>query len=316
MKKVIIGIHGLKNKPNRNILEKWWIQSIQNGLKCIGEPSVKFDFDLVYWADLNYPEPLDEMIADEENPLYVNNPYVKIEQDCQHHSQVAIKKTILERVEKHIDKLLLKETTIPGLEKIEDFTLRKMFIDLDTYYHGTCRNLPNCSAKEKSRERMVSILRKHESKKIMVLAHSMGSIIAFDAFTHLASDIPIDSFLTMGSPLGVPLIMRKILQELQIPIHPQAKIPTPHSIRKFWFNFSDLDDKICVNYNLSDDYYQNLHGVYPFDIIVKNRYEYKHKKNPHKIYGYLQTPEVAKVIYNFLSSEPSFWEKWKKKNRK
>ena len=205
----------------------------------------------------------------------------------------------------------MKESGIPSLEKIEDLTLRKMFIDLDTYYHGNCRNKVDSIAKDAIRNRMVEKLQKHKNKKIMIIAHSMGSIIAFDTFYHLAPDISIDSFLTMGSPLGVPLIMRKILQEMNLPIHPKARIPTPESIQQFWFNFSDLNDKICVNYNLADDYCKNLHKVSPIDLLVNNKYQYKGENNPHKIYGYLQTPEVAKVILNFLESDQNIWTSWK-----
>ena len=33
MAKVIIGIHGLGNKPPKDILEKWWKLSIEEGFK-------------------------------------------------------------------------------------------------------------------------------------------------------------------------------------------------------------------------------------------------------------------------------------------
>ena len=78
MKKVIIGIHGLKNKPSENTLKRWWIESIKQGLLCVGEKKISFDFDFVYWADLNYQQVLDENILDPENPLYVKNPYQKL----------------------------------------------------------------------------------------------------------------------------------------------------------------------------------------------------------------------------------------------
>ena len=37
MKKIIIGVHGLGNKPPADVLEKWWAASIQEGLAAIGE---------------------------------------------------------------------------------------------------------------------------------------------------------------------------------------------------------------------------------------------------------------------------------------
>ena len=57
--KIIIGIHGLGNKPPKPALEKWWIQAITDGLKFNKYPETKFDFELVYWADILHPDPID-----------------------------------------------------------------------------------------------------------------------------------------------------------------------------------------------------------------------------------------------------------------
>ena len=75
MKKVIIGIHGLKNKAPRKLLSDWWQDSIHEGLNrhCTDKD---FHFELVYWADLNYEKPLDPNINDKDDPLYIINPYV------------------------------------------------------------------------------------------------------------------------------------------------------------------------------------------------------------------------------------------------
>jgi hypothetical protein len=311
MKKMIIGIHGLKNKPAQNILKKWWIQSIKDGLHCLGEKEIEFEFEQFYWADFNYSKPLDETITNKESPYYVKNPYQKVQQECYRRKHISLKKKILERIEIQMDKLLLKETSLPALEKIQDLTLRKMFLDLDTYYHGNCRVKSDFESKTAMRKGFAELLRKHKHKKIMVIAHSMGGIIAYDTFSYLTPTIPIHTFITCGSPLGVPLVMKKILQEQHLPIHPKTRIATPECLTTYWFNLSDLDDKICVNYNLADDYHSNNRQVGPLDMVVKNLYEYKGERNPHKIYGYLQTPEMAKLIFNFLSEteKKTLWER-------
>ncbi len=38
MKKIIIGIHGIGNKPPAKILRKWWLNSIYEGLKKYNYP--------------------------------------------------------------------------------------------------------------------------------------------------------------------------------------------------------------------------------------------------------------------------------------
>ncbi len=66
MSKVIIGIHGLGNKPNRETLNDWWIEAINEGFKKAGRENLSIPFELVYWADLLHEYPLNIIRS---NPL-------------------------------------------------------------------------------------------------------------------------------------------------------------------------------------------------------------------------------------------------------
>ena len=58
MTSVIVGIHGLANKPERQVLADWWERSIREGLaKNSGVRGADFEFHMVYWADLLYKYP-------------------------------------------------------------------------------------------------------------------------------------------------------------------------------------------------------------------------------------------------------------------
>ncbi len=59
MSKIVIGVHGLSNKPPADILyDDGWVKAIQEGLlKNQGVADKSFEFEGVYWAKLNYPEP-------------------------------------------------------------------------------------------------------------------------------------------------------------------------------------------------------------------------------------------------------------------
>jgi hypothetical protein len=48
MSKIIIGIHGLGNKPPKTILTEWWGKSILEGLKKYNFHIPDFEFELVY----------------------------------------------------------------------------------------------------------------------------------------------------------------------------------------------------------------------------------------------------------------------------
>ena len=44
---VVIGIHGLKNKPEKNLLARWWVMSLQEGLQRNLDLAPPLAFELV-----------------------------------------------------------------------------------------------------------------------------------------------------------------------------------------------------------------------------------------------------------------------------
>ena len=68
MSRIIIGIHGLKNKPPEAVLKKWWKASIREGLAAVGHPEQNFQFDLVYWAKYLHSRPLNPEEEDRKSP--------------------------------------------------------------------------------------------------------------------------------------------------------------------------------------------------------------------------------------------------------
>jgi len=312
---VIIGIHGLKNKPPKELLEKWWKTSILDGLENIGHYDIDFHFELVYWADLEYHIPLDPEITDPKDPLFIEHPYAPICKSDSSEKEPKFKKKILDTIEDGLDKIILQEKRIGGIEKVVDSTIRRMFKSLDAYYYGFCKIGKEQIAQQTFRSKLVEVLEKYKHDRVMLIGHSMGSIIGYDTLTQDVPELKIDTFITIGSPLGFTLIIKKILTEQNIQIHSKAKPPTPESVTSCWYNFSDLDDKITLNYNLADDYFPNSLNIEPIDIIINNTYEYNGQKNPHKVYGYLQNREVAKAISEFLMKRTSFFAKFLKRFR-
>ena len=148
---------------------------------------------------------------------------------------------------------------------------------------------------------MAEVLKKHRRKKILLIAHSMGSIVAYDVLTRYARDVNIDTLVTIGSPLGLPIIRSKIIAETVTNAASEKSLKTPENILRNWFNLSDLKDKISLDYRLGDDFEENSRQVQPVDKIVVNNYEFRDQKNPHKSYGYLRTPEMAEIVRQFLA---------------
>jgi hypothetical protein len=304
LSKIIIAIHGLGNKPPKKILEEWWKKSILEGLEAIDKNILNLNFEIIYWADVLNDKPLDESIIDKEDPYYVKEKYIPAPDNFSP-TPHPFRKKVLGFLEKQMDKIFLNEDLSINYSFISDIIIHKYFKELEIYYTEECydENKAKFAAKDILRNRVVDVLDKYNSDEIMIIAHSMGSIIAYDVLTFILPGIKIDSLVTMGSPLGLPVIMGKIASEQNIRLQKKKRLETPPGVKRNWFNFSDLEDKVAINYDLADDYNENANGVKPIDFIVYNNYEINGERNPHKSYGYLRTPEFAKVLHEFLIRE-------------
>lgn len=176
-----------------------------------------------------------------------------------------------------------------GIDELAEAVLKKKLRDLHRYY--TDKDI-----REKLRGRIGKALEEAEGQRIMVIAHSMGSIIAYDVLRLLGRDNPrfvLDHFITIGSPLGLPHVKQQIYKESNL-------VRTP-SIVKQWTNFADRRDPVAVDVHLADDYQPNDAGVRVRDDLVINGYKTPDgKPNYHKLYGYLRAPELSEVVGRFI----------------
>ncbi len=303
MGKVIIAIHGLGNKPEANLMQEWWWKSIAEGLQNHTKNIYhKPTFKIVYWADVLYDQPKDENCTDPENPLYLEESYEPdifplITKDH------AIRHKIMDAIVDEVNKIFLNDDYSLKFSSINNLIIGKYFKELNAYYSNGLNNL-NQPIKEILRNRLKAVLLQHKNDDILLIAHSMGSIIAFDVLSLFSDEVQIDTLITIGSPLGFPAVISKIAHELKLVNRKTHKLVAPSSIKNNWFNFSDLEDRVAFNYKLHDDISESLNGIKVIDFVVNNNYTTHGKHNPHKSYGYLRTPEVSKKIYEFLTREP------------
>ena len=285
--KIIIGIHGLAKKPAEEVLTRWWEKAICEGLnhnvpkyKRKNIQPQRLNFSMVYW-----------------NGLMGKNRVLAVEQLKQNreHYQSAREGDIQKYEARILDEKWIKARDLLGdiTEVMINFTrgevsrkvMKKGLKDLYRYYNIPKLKLvlQNCLKQE---------LIAHADKRIMLISHSMGTIIAYDVLRQLAEqrkDFVIEHFVTMGSPLGLPFITERIRED--------GKPPIPKNIKR-WTNFADMRDPVCADPNLADDYKKNKSGISIADQLVLN--DWPHDKLSHKSYGYLRTPEVSKVIAAFL----------------
>jgi hypothetical protein len=305
MARVIIGIHGLGNKPDKETLQEWWRLSLLEGLQMHGYHAELPHFEMVYWADIINTKPLDAGLQDEQNPLYISEKYTPSVEGFKQKDNRFLK-WIIRYLGKQLNKIFLKEDFTLRYEFIPDFLVRRYFRDLDVYYQdeGSAETPPDELKKEMIKRRLADSLEKYKNSEIMLIAHSMGSIIAFDVLSFISPHIPVHTFITIGSPLGLPLVVSKIAAQYKTDPEGKTEMITPPGIYGNWFNYSDMLDKITMNYKLSRKYIFNKHAIRPRDFAIVNDYHSeKGKHNPHKSFGYLRAEELARMVSYFLKTK-------------
>lgn len=303
MKKIIIGIHGLGNQPERELLKQWWITSIDEGLAKIGCKGTKYKFDLVYWADALHPKPLDITITDKDNELFLEEKYYPAKNNF-NKTERPFKTKALNYLKKELDNFLFNETIHLHFPSFTDLLVRHFFKDMKIYFTQVCveENKADCLAKDVIREKLKNILFKYRNDKIMLIAHSMGSIIAYDVLLR-NKEIKADYLISEGSPIAVPYIFGQMKYSLEDILPNIDKLPTPDNITKAWYNLYDPEDKLAQYSILPELFDPNINKIIPISEAVKNDYENEGVENPHKIYGYLRSERNAQLISEFLTKD-------------
>ncbi len=274
MSKMIIGIHGLANKPAEKTLANWWDKSMREGLQVnCGLTLETLDFQSVYWADVMYAKPDPEP-----------DKYRKAKKGELKEYQEGWTDYLREKLFDFGGDVLDSMKEMFGMDALAEKVLKSKLKDLYRYYEKP-------AIRKELRARLRQAILDNKDKRLMVVAHSMGTIIAYDVLRELGREdasISIDHFVTIGSPLGLPHVKYKIMEE-----NPLIRTP---SIVKKWSNLADRRDPVALDIHLSDDYEANYAGVQVKDDLVMNDWG----DINHKSYGYLRTPEFSALLKNFI----------------
>jgi len=280
MSKIILGIHGLGNKPpSATLYENGWVKAILEGLSLNENILLNsLPFEGVYWANLRNAEP------DQEGEIY---------RPAQVGSLRRYDEGFIENVIQKVEELgggildWFKENL--EFERSTNRVLESKLVDLHEYY-------ANPTHYEQLTSLLIEKLESHAGKKIMLVAHSMGSIIAYDALRRIGrqtNTVSIDHFITIGSPLGLPHVVMNARKK-----HGMPRTPT---VVKRWTNFADRRDPVASDEHLRDDYKANVAGIRVDDNLVLNDWRVKSGIDIfHKSYGYLRTPEFSRALAEFV----------------
>ncbi len=140
-------------------------------------------------------------------------------------------------------------------------------------------------------------------RPILLIGHSMGSVIALDSLWQMAHNdddrVAIDLFMTMGSPLGQHYIQRRLQGGAESGARRFAS-----GIRR-WVNLSAVGDLTAIDPDLADDFAEMVDlGVVDSidDHVLHNYFRLDGTLNVHAEYGYLANDVTAQLVSDWWRS--------------
>ena len=124
-----------------------------------------------------------------------------------------------------------------------------------------------------------------DNNPCVVVGHSLGTIIGYNILRKNGS-ANVKKYVTLGSPLGLKSIKNRL----------ETPLVMPPCIKGGWFNAYDEEDYVALN-PLDKSHFNIIPSITNKN-DVKNRTDSRHG-----IEGYLDDKEVARVIYDSLTSQ-------------
>lgn len=273
----IVFVHGLRNKPESTELLRLWRRSLSrdDGIDLNAENISSL---MVYWADVFYPIPdadlasyeaLDELQLTVEQSEAVHNTEIHVNENISLKerdfiSQLSKKLEVpVEYVRNDDIKFnnskaevaIYERIPLPGFVKeiiMATFVKEAYAYIFDKESNPTGQK--TYQVRKELRNRFVSTLKQIRLAKplesIVVVSHSMGTMIAYDCLKCVPDCPKVDAFFTIGSPLGIDEI-----QDGFAPNWTRNEGFPNEKLSGKWINFYDPGDVVArLDPNLANDF--------------------------------------------------------------
>ncbi|HMO46276.1 MAG TPA: hypothetical protein PKB14_09625 [Rubrivivax sp.] len=302
-------IHGIANKPPPADLLRIWREALANAADPLPLGDLGISSELVYWADLMYDKPDDNLAAHEgllENtPAAVDGGGGAAAPQPRNAEEAAFLNALRQHMSGLSDEQMASAPAVPAqpqgaLERVPlPWFLKKPIMDaflrdvhhylFDVEFAPPGRTPVHIQ--QTIRQRFVdAVCGKTVTRPHVVVSHSMGTVIAYDCLKRVGACAQIDGFITLGSPLG--------LDEVQDQLQPGWSRDDGFPSAKLgagWVNFFDRLDPVCgFDPQLANDYRQGGKSVVD-DVAVQNDGAWRHS-----ITKYLRQPAVAGALRRLL----------------
>ena len=181
--------------------------------------------------------------------------------------------------------------TIPLLPK----TIRDIALETRRYF-SNADNIA-CNIRELLKAELRPRLSAND--KVMLIGHSLGSVIAYDTLWELShlEQLPgkVDLFLTLGSPLGMHYVQCRLKGYKD---NTGKQYPT--NIQR-WVNISSVGDITALDRVFREDFGRMLElgiidSIEDYSEAIYNYFRDEEGLNVHRSYGYLVNPAVGHII--------------------
>lgn len=302
-------IHGIANKPAPAELMRIWRETLASAAEPLPLGDLGVSSELVYWADLMYDKPDDNVAAHEgvlENtPAALDGGGGATAPQPRNAEEAAFLEALRQHMSGLTDAQMATAPDMPAqpqgtLERVPlPWFLKKPMMDaflrdVHHYLFDVEFGPPGRAAvpiQKTIRERFIgSVCGKAVTRPHVVVSHSMGTVIAYDCLKRVGACTEVDGFITLGSPLG--------LDEVQDKLQPgwSRDDGFPHQrLAGDWVNVYDRLDPVCgFDPKLANDYRKGGAEVVE-DIAVRNDGAWRHS-----ITKYLRQPAVAGALRRML----------------
>ncbi|HEU5294224.1 MAG TPA: hypothetical protein VFU71_05510, partial [Burkholderiaceae bacterium] len=285
---IVVYVHGIGQHPPADQLKLEWDLALFG--KDLGERS-----RIAYWSDLLHPPagPAAKSIRRRStgsqaeldvDALLTNAGVDEDDEDAQAFARSLLGGFGVEDAAPSARGVGKKVLPLPGF-------LRKPISRafLETFIADTAAYFFRDGMRARIRKRLSDQLQLPSDQPLTIVAHSQGSIIAYEVLSTLAErQLELDALVTIGSPLGI--------REVQDFLDP-ASLLIPAVVTR-WANFADPLDPVALDKGLASDFTARPPATTEIqdEVIVNSATRRIAGFNPHSAVGYLAHPHVRGVV--------------------